>query len=84
MQSLSRAFVCFAGVHFCGMCRSESEDDGFPGIDYNDVYKIKAVLAQEAAEDLPEADTASLASLSIADADVELAGFEVASEDSVF
>ena len=69
----------------CDVCRSESEEDGFPGIDYNDVYKIKDVLAQEAAEDLPEADTASLGSISIADADVELAGFEVASdEDSVF
>ena len=67
------------------LCRLESEGDGFPGIDYSDVYKIKDVLAQDdAAEDLPEADTASLGSISIADAEVELAGFEVASEDSVF
>lgn len=67
------------------MCRSESEDDGFPGIDYSDVYKVKDALAQDtAAEDLPEAETASLGSISIADAGVEIEGFDAASEDSVF
>ncbi|KAL0053187.1 hypothetical protein WJX82_002174 [Trebouxia sp. C0006] len=64
---------------------SGSDDDGFPAIDYNDVYKIKGTLAQdEFPEDLPEAEVASLGSISIADADVELADFDAASEDSVF
>ncbi|KAL0029933.1 hypothetical protein WJX77_008191 [Trebouxia sp. C0004] len=64
---------------------SGSYDDGFPAIDYNDVYKIKDTLAQdEFPEDLPEAEVASLGSISIADADVELADFDAASEDSVF
>ena len=62
-----------------------SDDDGFPAIDYNDVYKIKDTLAQdEFPEDLPEAEVASLGSISIADAEVELADFDAASEDSVF
>ena len=62
-----------------------SDDDGFPVIDHNDVYKIKDTLAQdESAEDLPEAEVASLGSISIADAEVELADFDAASEDSVF
>jgi len=65
------------------LCRSD--DDGFPAIDYNDVYKIKDTLAQdEFLKDLPEAEVASLGSISIADAEVELADFDAASEDSVF
>lgn len=62
-----------------------SDDDGFPAIDYNDVYKIKDTLAQDGfPEDLPEAEVASLGSISIADAEVELADFDAASGDSVF
>ncbi len=62
-----------------------SDDDGFPVIDYNDVYKIKDTLPQdEFPEDLPEAEVASLGSISIADAEIELADFDAASEDSVF
>lgn len=65
------------------LCRSD--DDGFPAIDYNDVYKIKDTLAQdEFLKDLPEAEVASLGSISIADAEVEFADFDAASEDSVF
>lgn len=68
---------------FCWSCRSE--EDGFPGIDYNDVYRIKDTLAQdELTEDLPEAEMASLGSISIADAEVEMSDFDAASEDSVF
>ncbi|KAA6423584.1 MAG: oral-facial-digital syndrome 1 [Trebouxia sp. A1-2] len=64
---------------------SGSDDDGFPAIDYNDVYKIKDTLAQDGfPEDLPEAEVASLGSISIADAEVELADFDAASGDSVF
>lgn len=62
-------------------CRSE--DDGFPGVDYNDVYKIKDTFAQNF-PDLPEAEVASLGSISIADADLELDAFDEASEGSVF
>ena len=61
-----------------------SEDDGFPGVDYNDVYKIKDTFAQNLPEDLPEAEVASLGSISIADAELELDAFDVASEGSVF
>lgn len=65
------------------ICRSE--DDGFPGVDYNDVYNIKETLAQNLPEDLPEAEVASLGSISIADAELELGAFDdVASEGSVF
>ena len=60
------------------------EDDGFPGVDYNDVYKIKDTFAQDLPGDLPEAEVASLGSISIADTDLELEGFDVASEGSVF
>ena len=65
-------------------CRS-GDDDGFPGVDYNDVYKIKDTCAQDdLSEDLPEAELASLGSISIADADVGMADCDAASEDSVF
>lgn len=66
-------------------CLFRSKEDGFPGIDYNDVYRMKDTFAQDdLPEDLPEAEMASLGSISIADAEVELADFDVASEDSVF
>ena len=63
-------------------CRSE--DDGFPGVDYNDVYNIKESFQLDLPEDLPEAEVASLGSISIADGDIELDAFDVASEGSVF
>lgn len=66
------------------LCYCRSEDDGFPGVDYNDVYKIKDTFAQDMPGDLPEAEVASLGSISIADTDLELEGFDVASEGSVF
>ena len=65
------------------MCRSE--DDGFPGIDYQDVYRIKDTFGDSGVpDDLPEADMASLGSISIADSRVEAADFDAGSEDSVF
>ena len=66
------------------LCRSE--DEGFPGVDYNDVYKIsQAFVSQhDDKEDLPDAELASLGSISVADTDLEAADFEVASEGSVF
>ncbi len=72
-------------VTYLSLPMRRSDDDGFPAIDYNDVYKIKDTLAQDDfPEDLPEAEVASLGSISIADAEVELADFDAASEDSVF
>lgn len=66
------------------LCRS-GDDDGFPGVDYNDVYKIKSTYAQDdMSEDLPEAEIASIGSISIADAEVGMADCDAASEDSVF
>lgn len=53
-------------------------------MDYNDVYKIKDTFAQNLPEDLPEAEVASLGSISIADAELELDVFDIASEGSVF
>lgn len=65
-------------------CRS-GDDDGFPGVDYNDVYKMKNTYAEDdMSEDLPEAEIASIGSISIADAEVEMADCDAASEDSVF
>ena len=69
-------------VFMLSLCRSE--DDGFPGVNYNDVYKLKDTFAQNLPEDLPEAEVASLGSISIGDAELELDALDVASEGSVF
>lgn len=63
-----------------------SEDDGFPGVDYNDVYKISQAVAHYdgEVEDLPDADVASFGSVSVGDAELEAADLDAASEGSVF
>ena len=82
-------FIVSFGLFEAGWTRSKlhlcrSEDEGFPGVDYNDVYKIsQAFVSQhDDKEDLPDAELASLGSISVAD--LEAADFEVASEGSVF
>lgn len=75
--------ACFSCRNIVCICRSEGE--GFPGVDYNDVYKISQAFAHEHDnEDLLDAEMASLGSISVSGADLEAADFEAASEDSVF
>ena len=47
------------------------------------MYKIKDAFAQNF-PDLPEAEVASLGSISVPDAELELDTFDIASEGSVF